>query len=50
MEEHYIFGHRGAMGYCIENTIPCFRKAVQMGAGIETDLRMTRDKKNHMFS
>ncbi len=45
MEEHYIFGHRGAMGYCIENTIPCFRKAVQMGAGIETDLRMTRDKK-----
>ncbi|MHA1723443.1 MAG: glycerophosphodiester phosphodiesterase [Promethearchaeota archaeon] len=49
MEEHYIFGHRGAMGYCIENTISCFRKAVQMGAGIETDLRITRDKKITCF-
>lgn len=44
MFKPYIFAHRGAMGYCIENTIPCFKKAVEMGAGIETDLQLTKDK------
>ncbi len=39
----YIFGHRGAMGYEIENTIPSFRKALEMGAGIETDIQRTKD-------
>jgi len=38
-----VYGHRGAMGYCIENTIPCFKKAVKMGAGIETDVQLTGD-------
>lgn len=41
----YIFGHRGASGYEIENTIPSFKKAISMGAGIETDIRATKDKK-----
>ena len=41
----YVFGHRGASGYEIENTIPSFRKAVEMGAGIETDVQMTVDNK-----
>lgn len=41
----YIFGHRGAWGYEIENTIPSFKKAISMGAGIETDIRATKDKK-----
>ncbi len=41
----YVFGHRGASGYEIENTIPSFRKGVEMGAGIETDLQMTLDDK-----
>ena len=41
----YIFGHRGASGHEIENTIPSFKKAVKMGAGIETDVQETRDKK-----
>ena len=40
----YIFGHRGASGYEIENTIPSFKKAISMGAGIETDIRATKDK------
>jgi len=44
MLKPYIFAHRGAKGYCIENTIPCFKKAVKMGAGIETDIQFTRDK------
>jgi glycerophosphoryl diester phosphodiesterase len=39
----YIFGHRGAMGYCVENTLESFRKAVKMGAGIETDVQLTKD-------
>ncbi len=34
----YVFGYRGASGYEIENTIPSFRKAVKMGAGIESDI------------
>ena len=41
----YIFGHRGASGYEIENTIPSFKKAVSMGAGIETDVQLTKDSK-----
>ena len=41
----YIFAHRGASGYEIENTIPAFKKAISMGAGIETDIRATKDKK-----
>lgn len=41
----YIFGHRGASGYEIENTIPAFKKAVEMGAGIETDVQLTKDNK-----
>jgi len=41
----YIFGHRGASGYEIENTIPSFKKAVRMGAGIETDIQVTKDNK-----
>ncbi len=39
----YVFGHRGAMGYEVENTIPAFKKAVSMGAGIETDVQLTKD-------
>jgi len=41
----YVFAHRGASGYEIENTIPSFKKAVSMGAGIESDLIYTKDKK-----
>ncbi len=41
----YVFGHRGASGYEIENTISSFRNAVEMGAGIETDIQLTIDGK-----
>lgn len=44
MKKPYIFGHRGAMGYEIENTIKSFEASVKMGAGIETDVRLTKDK------
>ncbi|MBD3197854.1 MAG: hypothetical protein GF317_22575 [Candidatus Lokiarchaeota archaeon] len=38
-----IFGHRGAMGYCIENTFHSFQTAVRQGANIETDIKLTKD-------
>ncbi len=39
-----VFGHRGAMGYAPENTLPSFRMAVDMGVdGIELDVHMTKD-------
>ncbi|MHA2036735.1 MAG: glycerophosphodiester phosphodiesterase [Promethearchaeota archaeon] len=41
----YIFGHRGASAYEIENTIPAYNKAVDMGAGIEADVQLTKDNK-----
>ena len=45
MIKPYIFGHRGAMGYEIENTLVSFKKSVEMGAGIETDVQLTKDEK-----
>ncbi len=42
-KDSYVFGHRGAMGYIIENTLPSFKKAVEMGADIETDLKLSKD-------
>lgn len=39
------FAHRGASGYCPENTMIAFEKAVLMGCdGIETDVHLTKDK------
>lgn len=46
MSKPYIFAHRGAMGYCIENTMESFRNAVEMRVGIETDIHLTKD--NHL--
>jgi len=43
MNKPYIFAHRGGMGYCIENTIACFRKAANMKVGVETDIQITKD-------
>ncbi|MCM3114181.1 glycerophosphodiester phosphodiesterase [Neobacillus sp. MER 74] len=37
-------GHRGAAGYCPENTISSFRKAVELGVDyLELDIQMTKD-------
>lgn len=37
-------GHRGASGYCPENTISAFDRAVQMGADfIEIDIQLSKD-------
>lgn len=39
-----IWGHRGAMAYCPENTIASFEKAVKLGvSGIELDVHLTKD-------
>lgn len=44
MEAFINFAHRGASGYCPENTMVAFHKAVELGAnGVETDVQMTRD-------
>lgn len=38
------FAHRGASGYCPENTMAAFSKAAALGAtGIETDVQRTKD-------
>lgn len=38
------FAHRGASGYCPENTMAAFRKSIELGANaIETDVQMTKD-------
>lgn len=38
------FAHRGASGYCPENTMAAFSRALELGAtGIETDVQMTQD-------
>ncbi|MCJ7649144.1 MAG: hypothetical protein MUP85_11070, partial [Candidatus Lokiarchaeota archaeon] len=44
MRRPYIFAHRGGMGLCIENTLPCFLKALNYNVGIETDVQVTKDK------
>ena len=39
-----IWAHRGASGYCPENTLAAFQKAVELCAdGIELDVQMTKD-------
>lgn len=39
-----LFAHRGASAYAPQNTIPSFRKALEMGArGIELDVQLTSD-------
>ena len=44
MKSPYIFAHRGGMGICKENTISCFKTAIDLGVGIETDVQLTKDK------
>jgi glycerophosphoryl diester phosphodiesterase len=44
MNKPYIFGHRGASAYCIENTMECFRRAISFRVGIEADIHLTKDK------
>ena len=43
MESPLIFGHRGGMGLCIENTMKCFKNAINLGVGIESDVQLTKD-------
>ena len=39
-----VWAHRGASGYCPENTLPAFLKAHELGAdGIELDVQMSSD-------
>lgn len=45
MKKPHIFAHRGGMGNCVENTIPCFKDAVKIGVSIENDLQLTKDNK-----
>ena len=44
MNKPYIFAHRGASAYCIENTMDSFQKAIEMKVGIESDIQITKDK------
>ena len=44
MKKPYIFAHRGASAYCIENTMDSFQKAIEMKVGIESDIQITKDK------
>lgn len=39
-----VWAHRGASGYCPENTLPAFKKAAKLGAdGVELDVQLTKD-------
>lgn len=39
-----VWAHRGASGYCPENTMPAFIKAIEIGAaGVELDVQMSKD-------
>lgn len=41
-----IIAHRGASGYAPENTLVCFKKAIEMNAdGIELDVHLSKDNK-----
>ena len=43
-ERPLIWAHRGASGYAPENTLPAFKKAIELGAdGIELDVQLTAD-------
>ncbi|TFG28945.1 MAG: glycerophosphodiester phosphodiesterase [Promethearchaeota archaeon] len=44
MNKPYIFAHRGASAYCIENTMHSFQMAIEMKVGIESDIQITKDK------
>lgn len=46
-KQHILkIGHRGAAGYCPENTFASFERAIEMGANyIEIDVQMTKDGK-----
>src|SRR5438105_2353760 len=40
----WVVGHRGAMGYCPENTMASFERALALGADwIELDVHLSRD-------
>lgn len=46
MKEQKLFAHRGLFdnaGISPENSMPAFRKAVEAGFGIETDIQLTKD-------
>ncbi len=44
MTKPLVWAHRGASGYCPENTIPAFEMAQAMGAdGVELDVQLTKD-------
>ncbi|ANS73797.1 hypothetical protein AWM70_03760 [Paenibacillus yonginensis] len=44
MNNFLNIAHRGASGYCPENTMAAFKRAIELGAnGIETDVQMTAD-------
>jgi glycerophosphoryl diester phosphodiesterase/outer membrane protein assembly factor BamB len=40
-----IHGHRGARGLLPENTIPAFERAIELGATLELDVQVTRDRR-----
>src|SRR5438874_12810464 len=40
----WVVGHRGAMGYCPENTLASFERGLELGADwIELDVHLSRD-------
>ncbi len=44
LPDRYVTGHRGAAGYCPENTMVSFRRAVDDGVhALEMDVRLTSD-------
>ncbi len=50
MSKTLILAHRGANRFALENTIPAFQKAIELGCdGVEFDVRLTRDNRVVVF-
>lgn len=50
MNRPMIIAHRGACSFAMENTLPAFKKACEIGCdGLEFDVRLTRDNKVVVF-
>lgn len=50
MRRPLIIAHRGANRFATENTLPAFKKAIDLGCdGVELDVRLTRDNRVVVF-
>ena len=50
--KNYLYAHRGLYdnaGFCPENSLPAFQRAIDQGYGIELDIQLTKDEEVVVF-